>query len=266
MNGFSDKQIVSMLASHSLWAKRACREILRRKEDFIPLLLAVLDDTLADINAALNDYPGTLFPAALLLAQMREKQAYPRLAALINFDDQTVDRLWGDALTQHYSVMLRDTFNGDTLALKPLIENRSAGVWSRAMAVSAWGMHYHDGYISREEAAAYFRRLIHEVYDGKLNHNEDVVLTNIATSIRENRLEELIEDVLPLYKRKGIDPDMCGSSKEYAEAFNDPLFAPDDQHIDNVVDELNTWKWFEEQYDDEEFDDEEFENDEDEEF
>ena len=122
-------------------------------------------------------------------------------------------------------------------------------------------MHYHDGYISREEAAAYFRRLIHEVYAGKLNHNEDVVLTHIAMNIRENRLEELIEDVLPLYKRKVIDPDMCGSSKEYAEEFNNPLFAFEDRHIDNVIDELNIWKWFEEQSDDEEF-----ENEEDEEF
>jgi hypothetical protein len=36
LNGFSDEQIVSMLGSHTLWSKRACHEILRRKDDFIP--------------------------------------------------------------------------------------------------------------------------------------------------------------------------------------------------------------------------------------
>ena len=269
MKGFSDKQIISMLDSRSMWGKRACREILRRKEDFIPPLLAVLDNTLANLDAVLDEDKNTFVPAAFLLAQMREKQAYPRLAALINFDDRTVERLWEDVLVQSYCVILRDTFNGDSSVFKPIIENCSAGPWARSMAISAWGLHFHDGHISREEITAYYRRLIHEVFT-RPKHGDQLPLFFLAMSIRENRLEALIQDILPICKSKLILPELREFLATYEENFDDPLFVPDDRHIDDAIAELNQLGWFEEREedddddddDDEYYDDDEYDDDE----
>ena len=257
MNRFSDEQIVALLGTHSIWAKRACKEILRRKQDFIPLLLAALDQTLADPAAALDEGSKIFIPASFLLAQMREKQAYLRLAALINFDGDTVDELWGEILVQDYAVLLRDTFNGDTSALKPLIENRAASPWSRIMAVSAWGMLFFDGFVARQEIIAYFRQLISDARASKPNSDTKIFLTGITISISEQYLEEMLEDVRALYAKKAIDNDIYNNYEEYVEDFFPSAYEYHDKHIDDAIAALTTWDWFTPQKDDSEFDEDE---------
>ena len=252
MTGFTDKQIVSMLGVHSLWSKRACKEILRRPDDFIPLLIDILDKTINDPESLGDGDP--LIPTALLLAQLREKQAYPLLVKLINYDEDSVNYLWGDALTECYVSMLRDTFNGDASLLNKVIENRSASPWARSMALYAWGMHYLDGHIERQEIVKYFRYLIHETYSGKLDDDDKIVLSHIADTIREQQLEELTDDVQTLYAKNAIDKSLCGSREEYVNDFQNPLYGPDHRHVDDVIHELEGWHWFKEEEPDEDND------------
>ena len=246
LTGFSNAKIVSLLEIHSLWGKRACREILRRKEDFIPLLIGFLDEMINDLDPYMYDGKESNIPAALLLAQMRVPEAYPRLVSLVSYDEETIDLLWGDMLFEFYPRILRDTFNGEAFLLPRLMENRSVSPWSRAMAVQAWGMHYFDGYVSREEITGCFRRLIHEVYTGKPDSDDITVLTNIAVCIKEQQLDELLEDVKSVYSRKGVDTDMYGDSNEYIEEFNNPEHRAKDSHIDDTIRELEKWGWFQE--------------------
>ncbi|MCL2382094.1 MAG: DUF1186 family protein [Treponema sp.] len=210
LTSFSKEKIVSLLDSHSLWGKRACKEILRRKDDFIPLLIGVLDEAVNDPDPFMHDDKNSHIPAAMLLAQMRVPEAYPRLVSLISYEEEDVDYLWGDILTEQYASMLRDTFNGEAFLLPKLIEDRSVSPWSRAMALTAWGMHYFDGCLSREEITGCFRHLIHKVYIGKLDNDDKTVLSYIADTIREQQLEELIDDVKSVYARDGIDIHLCG--------------------------------------------------------
>jgi len=262
MTGFTDKQIVSMLGEHSLWSKRACKEILRRPGDFIPMLIDILEKTKNEDKPLEDEYPH--IPAALLLAQLREKRAYPLLVDLLNYDEVTVDYLWGDILTESYVGMLRDTFNGNASLLKKVIENRLACPWARSMALHAWGMLYFDSHIDREEIKSYFRHLIHETYAGKLDYGDKTVVSYIADTIREQQLEELIDDVQTLYARKAIDKYICESSEEYVKYFQNPLYGPDHKHIDDTIGILEQWRWFEiidepdeedDYYDDEDEDD-----------
>jgi hypothetical protein len=243
LSGLSDKQIISLLKTRSLGCKQACREILRRPDNFIPMLIDILDKTILDFDS-FEEESNQHIPAAMILAQLKEPRAYPHLVRLINFGDALVDEIWGDILTEQYVKMLRDTFNGDSSLLQHLIENRSASAFSRAMAILAWGMHYFDGRISREETVRYFRRLIREVYTGKPNRDDETVLSYIAHCAREHQLEELMEDVQTVYSGDGIDPDLCGSSEEYAAEFNDPKHRAEDEHIDDAIKELNKWQWF----------------------
>jgi len=247
LTGFSDKKVVSLLDTHSLWSKRACREILGRKSDFIPLLVDVLDTAINNPEPFMAEERSSHIPAALLLAQMRAPEAYPRLVNLLSYDDEDITDLWGDMLTEYYPWMLRDTFNGEAFLLPRLIEDRSVSPWARAMAVKAWGMHYFDGYLSREEIIGCFRHLIRDVYTGRLEDDDETVISYIAICIREHQLEELIEDVKTVYARDAIDKGLCGNSNEYVEGFKNPLFAAEDQHIDDTIHELERWEWFKEE-------------------
>jgi hypothetical protein len=255
LTGFTDKEIISLLGTSSFWAKRACREILRRKDHFVPLLLGVLDEAINDPDPFINSDKEHHIPAALLLTQMRVTEAYPRLVSLIDFDEDDVSDLWGDLLTDIYDKLLRDTFNGDAFLVPALLENRSVSPWSRIVAVQAWAMHYFDGRISREEITGCFRHLIHEVYTGEPDEDDETVLSYIADCIREQQLEELIEDVKSVYARGGIDTYYCGDSDKYIEEFHDPIYKAEDKHFDDAIKELDRWHWFEEEKSTDEDDD-----------
>ena len=255
LTGFSDGQIVSLLKTNSVWSKRACREILNRKDDFVPMLLELLELAKDDPELSVYENNSQHIPAALLLSQMREPQAYPGLVKLIECDENDVDYLWGDLLTEYYPWMLRDTFNGDSSLLPQLIENRRVSPWSRAMALRAWGMHYFDGRINREEITGVFRRLIHEVYTGKPDRDDETVLSYIADTVREQQLEELIPDVQTVYARNGIDKMLCGNYEKYTAEFSYPIYRAEDVHIDDAIQELQKWHWFEKREDSDDEDD-----------
>jgi hypothetical protein len=257
LTGFSDKQIISMLKEDSFWCKRACKEILRRPNDFIFLLLEILDIAIDSYELAVVDNNSQHIPAALLLSQLREPQAYPRLVSLIDCDQEDVDYLWGDMLTEYYPWMLRDTFNGDSSLLIELIEDYTVGEWARAMALKAFGMYYFDGKINRKEITGFFRSLIREVLSEKKNTATETVLSYIADVIREQQLEELIPDVQNIYSRNRIDTFLCGTATEYVKEFSNPLYGAEDEHIDDAIGKLQYWHWFEQKQPEEESDDEE---------
>ena len=247
LTSFSDEKIMLLLEAHSLWGRRACREILKRKNNFIPLLIAILDGAINAPEPFINGEKDSHVPAAMLLAQMRVPEAYSRLVSLMSYNEDDVSGLWGDILTDQYAWMLRDTFNGEAFLLPKLIEDRSVSSWSRAMAIKAWSMHYFDGYVSREEITGCFRHLIHNVYAGELSSDDMTVLSYIAYYTRQHQLEELIDDVKTVYERNGIDTFFCGDSEKYVKEFNTPAYKIDDTHIDDAIQALEKWGWFKEE-------------------
>lgn len=255
MTGFSDGQIISLLNSHNMWAKRACREILRHKDRFVPRLLEVLDKQIGVIDTDWEDTEEAYIPAAFLLAQAREPAAYPKLIRLISCAEPTVDRLWGDLLFEHYGAVLRDTYNGDASLLPRLIEDRSVSEWSRGLGISAWGMLYFDRRISREIAVHFLRRLIREVYAGDPSAADITVLSHIADCAREQRFTEMLDDIKTLYDQDRIDTFFCGKYEGFTGEFDAPEHAARDAHIDDAVTELEKWRWFEERSEEDDSDD-----------
>ena len=254
-----------MLNSHTLWCKRACAEILSRKDDFAPLLLDILDEAIKDPAPFLSAERSDHIPAAYLLANMRVKEAYPKLVALLKFDEDDIEDLWGDILTQSYNWFLRDTYNGDISLLTELIKDRSIASWGRAMAILAYGMHYYDKHIKREDICLFFSYLIDDIYsDTKPDHYDEItVLSYVAICIREHKLEELTDYVKRLYAKEIIDIYMCETLDQYLGEWNHPYFTTEDTHIDDAVKELENWGWFKEHTeidDDDEFDDDDFDD------
>ena len=243
LDSFSDEKIVELLEVHSLWGRRACREIIGRKGDFIPLLLGVLDEASRDTALFINEGNDCLIPAALLLGQFRVKEAYPRIVSLLSLHDDDIDSLWGVYLMEECLWILRDTFNGEAFLLPNLIINRAVSPWARSAAVLAWSLHYVDGFLTREEITGRFRRLMHDEYAGPPSEDDKTVLSHIAYAAQQHQLDELIDDVKAVYARGGIDDDFCGSLDEYLRDFELPL-QEDDQHIDDAVAALERWDWF----------------------
>jgi hypothetical protein len=225
------------------------------------MLVGILDKAINDPEPFMYGDDDSIIPAAFLLSQLREKSAYPKLIELISYNEDEVDLLWGDVLTDSFNHILRDTFDGDPSPLQKLIEKRRPSPWSRSIALYAMGMHYFDGHITREYITAYFRRLIHEVYTGEPSDDDEIVLTALADVIREHQLKELTEDVMLLYSKDAVDEYVCGNKDEYIQNFYNPLYGPTTQHIDDTIKELERWKWFTEEKLPEDEEDEDFDDD-----
>jgi hypothetical protein len=235
-------EILDSLNPDSPLLREAIDEAVRQKEAIIPALLKCLQNVLEDIASAI-DGDDTFIAAAYLLAQFREKSAYPILIALLKIDEDTEKELWGDIVTQSYSSMLRDTFNGDIGLLREVIENHSYSPWARKMALDAYGFLFHDGHITRRELTRYLRRLIRVVYDDDLDEDDIIVVTGVADVVVDYHLIEMIEDIKELYDDDSIDTDIL-EEKEFFELVNDlnePLSW--DKHITDTAEELKTWSW-----------------------
>jgi hypothetical protein len=236
-------EIIDSLCPGSPQLREAIDEAVRQKEAVIPALLKCLQNVLEDITDAIEG-DCTFIAAAYLLAQFGEKSAFPLLVSLLRLDEDTERELWGDIVTQSYSLMLRDTFNGDIGLLREVIENYSYSPWARKAALDAYGFLFHDGRITRRELTRYLRRLIRVVYDDDLDEDDVIVVTGVAHVVADYHLIEMIEDIKELYEADFIDTGML-EEEDFLEMVNDlnkPLYW--DRHITDTVEELETWKWF----------------------
>ncbi len=88
--------------------KAALREIISRKDEMIPRLLAVLESA-HDKPAEFLDGPQVMLPtyAAYLLAQFRETRAYRPLVALLNLEGDLAEQFFGESINE--DMHTRDT-------------------------------------------------------------------------------------------------------------------------------------------------------------
>ncbi|MCL2319018.1 MAG: DUF1186 family protein [Treponema sp.] len=247
LNGFSDEQIVSFLGMHNIWGKRACREILKRKDDFIPLLLGVLDQVITNPDQFSCIKNSQHIPAAVLLSQMRVGGAYRRLISLLSFDDKTIEQLWRYFLVPLYPFFLRDTYSGEAFLLFNLLENRSVSPLSRSMAVNALSMHYLDGHVSRDEIAGCFRHLIRDVYTGELDNGVELIIGSVVARLRDYHFAELTDDVRDLYQRSDFFQKTFGNIEELITELNSPGIFSNEEHLDDTIQILEIWSWFNEE-------------------
>jgi hypothetical protein len=243
LNGLSDNQTVKLLVSGSPWGKRAIREIVRRKDDFIPRLLDILDYVCRHLHKIGYDY--TLhIPAAFLLAQFREPRAYPKLIHLLNLDEDQEELIWGDIVCDNFFQILRDTYNGDSGLLRSVLENRSCSPWIRTTVIDAYAMLAYDSRITREDLVKYFRYLIGEIYPPSPSKDDKVVLTFLVNAVEEHGLTEMAEDIKVLFDRDAVDPNMYQDYEDFIQTLNKNEKKIRDIHMDDTIRELDEIAWF----------------------
>lgn len=130
------------------------------KEYITPHLIKVLEDATQNIEAICenDNYQGHVY-AMYLLAQFREKRAFPLIIKLISFPGETPHEITGDVLTEDLGRILASVCNGDIEPIKQLIENVHINEYVRAAAQNSLVTLVGCGYKSREEIIEYFRAL-----------------------------------------------------------------------------------------------------------
>jgi hypothetical protein len=241
------QEIVDALSYHTTkqFPRAALTEAPQHREQLIPYLLDALDyayDNADRLIAEESTYNFHFF-AVYLLAQFREKQAFPKLIRFLRKDEKTLDYLFGDALTEGINRCLWCVYDGNLELLKELIESTNAFEYTRGTALEVYTYIAREGLVTREEMVDYFRHLIHEC----LLDDTTIFPTLASSCIMDEHLFELLSDIKFMYDRELIDLFVNGNY----DSFIDFIFSysRDEKKIpiDDVVKELENWASYNEE-------------------
>ena len=126
-------------------------EYLREhKDEAIPELLRRLDLAVKD------DYTGNIEYAIFLLAEFRENKALPNLLEILRMDEDNIDWILGDTLTEGFCAVIAScAAKKDIPDIKDIVLDESLYEFARLCAVDALQVLYVEGVISRDEMVGF---------------------------------------------------------------------------------------------------------------
>ncbi|HUT52494.1 MAG TPA: DUF1186 domain-containing protein [bacterium] len=241
--------------------REALAEAAAHREEIIPALVASLESAVDDpgVVAESVENSSLLCHALYLLAQFREKRAYPLIVKLFSLPEDELDQLTGDILTQDGHRILASVCQGDTGLIKELLENPEAYEFSRSAGLCSLLVLLKAGQISREEVMEYFKSLFH----GKLEREPSSIWSDLVCCCSDIWPGEVIEEIREAFDDGRIDPAMIGP-REFERDFKagkDQCLARDLGNytmIDDVAKDTSWWSCYHhrDEWDEDEEDDE----------
>jgi hypothetical protein len=175
----------------------AMRAAIEQREAITPELLRALEAVAEnpEEHARREDRMLHLF-ALYLLAQFREKRAFPFVVKMFSAPGETPFDLAGDTVTERLEGILASIYDGNPAPLQELVENEAANEYVRNAAIRSFVVLGHSGQMPREQVVEYFRTLFRD----KLPRTFSYVWTGLARSVAELPAPELLEDVRQVYQ------------------------------------------------------------------
>ena len=227
--------------------KQALAEAACQREAVTPYLLDAVNTVyqkVQEIGDEVCDDPSydLSYYALFLLAQFREQRAFPVFLQILTLDEDCLDMVLGDALTETMPSVLYSTFNGDVSALQAVIANDTLRPFARSAALRALGGILRDGGYAREDAVSFFRERLSALGTGE---DEELFGALLVSQIARSDLYELAEDVREAYRQEKIDLEYLG---DFDDFFDDLYNETHEYHFVRVIkdtaQELSTWACF----------------------
>lgn len=274
----SSEEIMAILSCNDpVFPRAALLQAVEKKDEIIPHLLNALERAVNDPEDFLVAEDDSYIYAMFLLAQFREKRAYPLIVELASRSQEIVDALLGDIPTEDLSNILASVSLGDTSLIAELAVDTAAEEFARAAAIRSWLALVVSGERSREEAVDYYKSL----FEGELEDRNEVVWSELVDAANDLYPEEVYDHIKEAYAEGLVDeyilaPDRV--DKQIALGKDGALAGLSEWNhlIEDAATEMRAWfenrahgdewdedeDWYEEDEEDEE-DDEDDEDDED---
>lgn len=223
------------------------------RDEVAPHLVDVLTQLAADTSLADGGRWALHMWAMHLLAAWRDTRAYAPLLALAHHDEDTLDQVLGDVMTESLQSCLASVCDGNVALLQALFEDTSACVWARDAALDAMKIRVLEGDGDREELVDYL------MAQGKTQaarlrmpqtefEAEEVINTvvNVAREVAATELGPLIEN----WFADGLLDPMVTDSLEWIQtglkepfaAHQERMVAGDKGYVRNVQSVMG-WMW-----------------------
>ncbi len=196
------EQILSELEYYNgVMPREALRQAVTRQEEITPALLSILEyalqlpDELEDDDYFAHTY------AMYLLAQFREKRAYPLLVKFFCLQDEIVETSTGDIVTQDLQRILASVSHGDSSLLKPLIQNDSLNEWVRSAALETLVTQVAKGEANRQDIMDYFTWL----FRGGLTRKPNFIWASLVACACDLYPGEVFTDIRQAFEEGLVD-------------------------------------------------------------
>jgi hypothetical protein len=180
-----------------VFPRQALEEAAANREQMTPLLLKVLEETIQTPDILHQEEYFAHINAMYLLAQFREKQAYPLIVEFFAQADEIIMQSMGDIVTRDLHRILASVAHGDTSLIKSLVQNDKIDEYIRSAAVQALLTQMVLGELTREELVAYYQSL----FRGGLEKEYSFVWDELVSLSTDLYPEELIGDIREAYEQ-----------------------------------------------------------------
>jgi len=246
------KEILSELEyNRGSFPYEAVREAIRQKDKITPELLKILEDANKNIHRLEEqpDYMAHIY-AMFLLAQFREKRAYPLIIDLFSHPGETSYNIAGDFITEDLARVLASVCHGETALIEQLVENREADQYVREAGLKALLILVIHGEKPREEILDYYKSL----FRGKLERKPSVVWDALVSYCCDLHPGEVYEDIKRAYEESLVDPSFIDlrEVERYLKMSQDKAMdrVKSDTHyrfVEDVISEMEWWACFRQQ-------------------
>lgn len=186
------------------------KEIINRKEEFIPELIEILANAKENYEEILEkpNYFAHIY-ATFLLAQFKEVRSFRPIIDLISLPNEIPDDIFGDFLTEDLHKILASVCGGDTQSIKKLVEDSNVNEYVRCAAIKSFIVLLGEGVISQSEVIEYYKSLFKE----KLEREFSQVWNELIYDSCEAGPSELYEFIKKAYA-DGLVDEECISLEE----------------------------------------------------
>lgn len=226
--------------------KEALKSAIINKEKIIPELLKMLEYTKENLEKIFNEedeFYGYIY-AFFLLAEFREKRAFPYLIDLINKGEEYVEYIIGEDYPEYLQRLLASSYNGDDQALFDIIENDKYNEFMRSSVLQTFAILYLNNEKSREFILNYFRKLIKEKAENDNSYlYQEIIIETCHLKLKE--LKNDIEDLFYLIETEEEKQDLKNQLEEENE-INRNIYPikPFYEYIYNTVEIMADWQCF----------------------
>ena len=229
------------------------KEIINRREEFIPELLEILKNAKENYEEILEEreYFAHIY-ASFLLAQFKEKQSLKLIIDLVSLPDEIPDDLFGDLITEELHKILASVCDGDTQPIKKLVEDSSINEYVRCAAIKVFIVLLGEGVISQSEVIEYYKSL----FEGKLEREFSQAWNELICCSCEAGPSELYEYIKKAYKDGLVEEEEVISLEDVKDAIkiHDKEKFPNLRNegyafINDTIDEIKGWVCFKKESD-----------------
>ncbi len=199
----SIEDIKTQLETHErTFPEAAVRAAMAQPEAMTPVLLECLQATADDPHRVAKTEGAILHLYAMyLLAQFRERAAYPILVKLFSTPGEVCFDVAGDVVTEDLDRILAAVCGEDVDPIKGMIENREVNEYVRSACLRVLVILVARGELERASVVAYFRSL----FNGKLEREAGFLWGSLVGACCDLYPEELLPDIERAFEEDLVD-------------------------------------------------------------